>query len=398
MLNGRHIVLGVTGSIAAYKAADIVRQLMKAQAEVTVVMTENACRFITPLTFRTLTRRPVITELFAEPSSPVPHISLAQWADLVCVAPATADTIARTAAGRADDLLSALILDTTAPIVWAPAMNTRMWENVATQENVAKLTARGQHWVEPTAGELACAETGKGRLAETADIVATIQSLLVPESSLRGKHVLITAGPTREPWDAIRFLSNRSSGKMGYALAVEAQRRGAKVTLISGPVALGVPEGMEVVAVNTAQEMHAAAQQKFKSADVFIATAAVADFRPQKPQTEKIKKTKAPDAIALEPNPDILLDLGKNKGNRIVVGFAAESDNVVEAAKQKRAKKNCDLMVANSAGGQDDAFAADQAQVYMLDAQDQVEALPQLTKTQIASRICDRIETLLKGR
>ncbi|MCK5242872.1 bifunctional phosphopantothenoylcysteine decarboxylase/phosphopantothenate--cysteine ligase CoaBC [bacterium] len=398
MLSGRRIVLGITGSIAAYKAADLARQLVKAGAEVTVVMTENACRFITPLTFRTLTRGPVITGFFAEQAEPVPHIALAQWAELILIAPATADTIAKTAVGRADDLLTAMLLDTTAPILWAPAMNTRMWDNSVTRENVKKLTQRGHHWVQPTEGELACAETGRGRLAEVEDIVAAVQNLLLPASRLTGKQVLITAGPTREPWDAIRFLSNRSSGKMGYALAEEARRRGAKVTLLSGPVALIPPAGIDLVTVNTAREMYAAAKKAFVQTDIFMAAAAVADFRPAESKTNKIKKSKAPETIALVPNPDILLELGQHKGEKIVVGFAAESDKVVDAAKQKRVKKNCDLMVANAAGGEADAFAADHAQVFILDNQDQVEALPSLPKAQVASVICDRIETLIKEK
>jgi len=395
MFAGQHVVLGVTGSIAAYKAAELARRLVQAQAEVTVVMTENACRFITPLTFRTLTNRPVATEFFSDPVSPVPHVSLAKWADLILVAPATADILARAAVGRADDLLTAVILDTAAPILWAPAMNVRMWENPITQENVRRLTAQGHQWILPTEGELACLESGRGRLAEVERIVETVRQVLSPSGPLAGKKVLITAGPTYEAWDAIRFLSNRSSGRMGYSLAHEAQRRGAEVTLVSGPVALTPPAGVRVIHTTTAQEMYTAAMAEFAKMDVVIAAAAVADFRPAQVFSEKIKKTLTPPPVELIPNPDILLEMGKQKRQQILVGFAAECEEPAKAGAEKRARKNCDLMVANYAAGPEDAFASESATVMLIDTQDNVQSFPRQSKNQVAALICDRIEEML---
>ncbi len=396
MLSGRRVVLGVSGSIAAYKAADLARRLVRAGAEVTAVLTENACRFITPLTLRTLTQRPVVTEFFSDPQSPVPHISLAQWADLICLAPATADLIARAAQGRADDLLAALILDTRAPVLWAPAMNTRMWENSLTQENVQKLTSLGHHWVHPASGDLACGETGKGRLAEAEDIVQAASDVLSPPGPWSGQAVLITAGPTREPWDAIRYLSNRSSGKMGFALAAAAAARGARVTLVSGPVDLAPPPGVRLVSITTAREMHAAVLSEFPDAQVIIAAAAVADFRPAHYRDGKMKKQEAPPTLELVPNPDILLELGKKKEGRILVGFAAEDQELVSGGRAKREKKNLDLIVANRANGADSAFGAEAAAVTLIDAQDRVEEIPRQPKEQLAGIILDRVEKLFK--
>lgn len=396
MLSGRRVVLGVSGSIAAYKAADLARRLVRVGAEVTAVLTENACRFITPLTLRTLTQRPVVTEFFSDPQSPVPHISLAQWADLICLAPATADLIARAAQGRADDLLAALILDTRAPVLWAPAMNTRMWENFLTQENVQKLTSLGHHWVHPASGDLACGETGKGRLAEVEDIVQAASDVLSPPGPWSGQAVLITAGPTREPWDAIRYLSNRSSGKMGFALAAAAAARGARVTLVSGPVDLAPPPGVRLVSITTAREMHAAVLSEFPDAQVIIAAAAVADFRPAHYRDGKMKKQEAPPTLELVPNPDILLELGKKKEGRILVGFAAEDQELVSGGRAKREKKNLDLIVANRANGADSAFGAEAAAVTLIDAQNKVEEIPRQSKEQLAGIILDRVEKLFK--
>lgn len=395
MLAGRRILLGVTGSIAAYKAAELARQLVRAGCEVTAVMTPNACRFITPLTLRALTQRPVATEFFADPSSPVPHISLAQWAELVVVAPATADSIARAAQGRADDLLAALLLDTRAPVLWAPAMNARMWEHALTQANVQTLTKLGHQWVQPAEGELACGEIGRGRLAPVETIIAAADRMLSPQGPLAGKQVLITAGPTREPWDAVRFLSNRSTGKMGLALAAEAAGRGARVTLILGPVALALPAGVRVIPVTTAQEMHAAAMAEFPDAQVVIAAAAVSDFRPAHPQAGKLKKDHMPQALELLPNPDILREMGERKTGQILVGFAAESEELETRGRAKLAAKHLDLLVANQAAGPGDAFAAEEAAVLLLDRGGRAEFVPRQPKPQVAALICDRLEKLL---
>lgn len=399
MLSGRRIILGVTGGIAAYKAAELARKLVGAGCEVTAVMTANACRFIGPLTLRTLTGRPVATELFADPDTPLPHISLACWAELVLVVPATADALARTAQGRAEDLLSALILDTAAPVLWAPAMNTRMWRHPLTQDNIRRLAAAGHHFVRPAAGELACGEEGEGRLAPLQDIMAAARELLAPSGPLNGKRILITAGPTREPWDAIRFLSNRSTGRMGYALAAEARRRGAQVTLVSGPVELAPPEGVEVVRVVTAREMQTAAMERFPRADIVIAAAAVADFRPASPAEAKLKKDAMPSAIALAPNPDILAEMGRIKTSQILVGFAAESSgDLAQAGQAKLAAKRLDLIVANRAGGEQDAFGAEASAAVLVAADGDIQDLARRSKPELAAAILDRVAALADAR
>lgn len=396
MLARRKILLGVSGGIAAYKSAELARLLVQAGAEVTAVMTANACRFLAPLTLRTLTGRPVATELFTDPTTPLPHISLAQWAEALVIAPATAERLSAAATGRADDLLSAILLDTAAPVLWAPAMNTRMWEHPITQEHARKLSGLGHHFVGPEQGDLACGETGKGRLAKVEDIVEALCQMLAP-SDLAGKRVLITAGPTREAVDAIRFLTNRSTGKMGYALAAAAARRGARVTLVSGPVQLPCPAGVTRVSVTTALEMHERTLDLFPKTDIVIATAAVADFRPGEPSSEKLKKNAFPEAIRLLSNPDILMEMGQRKEHQILVGFAAETQNLIENAKAKRAAKHCDLLVANPAAGADDAFGADCSRAYVVDRQDQVTELPRLNKLELANLILDRIAALAAG-
>ena len=392
----RRVILGVCGGIAAYKAADLARRLTLEGCEVTVVMTANACRFVTPLTFRTLTGHPVATEFFSDPASPLPHISLAQWAQLVVVAPATADCLARAAQGRADDLLAAILLDTSAPILWAPAMNTRMWEHPLTQANVKKLADLGHGFVGPSAGLLACGEEGQGKLAPVEEIVTAVRARLMPSGPFLGKRVLVTAGPTREPWDAIRFLSNRSSGRMGYALAAEAHRRGAEVTLVSGPVALTPPAGVRTLAVTTAREMHAQALALFPETDIVIAAAAVADFRPGAPADKKIKKQNMPAALELVPNPDILADMGRAKARQLLVGFAAESDpNLEDAAREKMKKKNLDFIVANAAGGDRDAFGAEHSSALLLDARGGRLELARQSKDGLAGAILDAVEAWL---
>lgn len=391
MFQGKRVLLGVSGGISAYKAAEVARLLVKNNCDVSVVMTENAQQFVTPLTFRSLTRKPVATKLFADPDSSVPHISLAQWAELVVIVPATADLIARAATGRADDLLSAILLDTEAPVLWAPAMNTRMWQHSLTQQNIKTLLDLGHNMVAPESGELACGEIGDGRLADVETIFEAVKKQLADQNSLADKTVLLTAGPTREPWDAIRYLSNRSTGKMGYALAQEAAARGARVILVSGPVALPAPPSVEVVSVQTAVEMHAAVMQHFDDADIFIATAAVADFRPAISSSEKIKKQDGPPRLELVPNPDILNECGVRKQKQFIVGFAAETKDPVDSAKEKMKRKHCDLMIANCASGPDDAFAANETSITILDQQEST-TLKRQSKQQLASHIMDKIE------
>jgi phosphopantothenoylcysteine decarboxylase / phosphopantothenate---cysteine ligase len=392
----RRIILGVTGSIAAYKAAELARCLVQEGAEVTAVMTANAGRFITPLTLRTLTGRPVATELFADPNSAVPHVTLAQWAEAILIAPATADAMARATQGRADDLLSALLLDSRSPVIWAPAMNTRMWEHPLTQENVKRLLSLGHYFVTPGEGGLACGESGRGRLAGLPEILAVLKTALGVSSKWQQRRVLITAGPTREPIDAVRYLSNRSTGRMGYALAAAASRRGAQVTLISGPVALTPPPGVACIQVVTAQEMHTHALAAFAQAEVVIAAAAVSDFRPAQPADEKIKKDRASLSLPLELNPDILADLGKIKKNQILVGFAAETQaDLIAAGTAKLKAKHLDLIVANRASGPEDAFAAETSSAVLIDAQGQTLDLPRQPKTDLAEAILNRIEPLL---
>lgn len=395
-LSDKRILLGVCGGIAAYKAAELARGLVKNGAQVSVVMTANATRFVTPLTFRALTNRPVATELFTDPGSPVPHISLATWPDLIVVVPATADLISRTASGRANDLLAAILLDTPAPVLMAPAMNTRMWLHPVTQANVEKLKSWGMTMVSPGSGDLACGETGEGRLAEVDEIAASIHAHLRSSSGpLAGKEVMITAGPTREAWDAIRFLSNRSSGRMGYALAAEAKRRGAKVTLISGPVNLPAPNGVGMRLVQSAREMYDAALAVYPACDVAIAAAAVADYQPKAPRDIKIKKTQKTMSIDLVPTPDILKKLGEQKTHQLLVGFAAENDDPVQHGLDKMRGKHCDLMVANYASGPQSAFNQEAAAIFILDEQQQ-DQIPSQPKTVLAALILDRVEEHLK--
>jgi phosphopantothenoylcysteine decarboxylase / phosphopantothenate---cysteine ligase len=326
MLQDKRIVLGVTGGIAAYKAAELVRELVRRKAKVRVVMTDHACEFICPLTFETLSGHRVSTDLFhLTGDHEIDHIALAEFAELVVIAPATANIIGKLAAGIADDLLTTILLATTVPDLVCPAMNAKMYANDAVKENMARLIARGHTILEPGYGELACRTEGQGRLPEVPEIAEEIESLLSPKN-LRGEHVLITAGPTQEPFDPVRYITNHSSGKMGYALAVMARRRGAAVTLISGPTELPPPYGVTVVPVQTALDMRDSVLHHLKEATVVIKAAAVADYRPTVCQTTKIKKSAERMTVRLERNPDIIAEIGKKKGSRIVVGFAMESD------------------------------------------------------------------------
>ena len=359
-LGGQRILLGVTGGIAAYKAAALVRELKKAGADVQVVMTDAARAFVTPLTFQALSGRPVRHSLLdpAEESG-LDHIGLARWAELVLIAPATADFLARLAAGLAGDLLSTLCLATTAPIAVAPAMNHRMWEAAATRANVEVLRGRGVQVLGPAEGDQACGESGAGRMLEPEALAAWVTDRQAPRP-LAGRTVLVTAGPTREPLDPVRYLSNRSSGKMGYAVAAAAARAGARVVLVSGPVGLAAPEGVEQVSVETAEEMLRAVQRHAGGADVFVAAAAVADYRPREPSPRKVKRSAALLNLALEPTPDVLGWVAGLPRRPFLVGFAAETEDLETNARRKLERKGLDLVAANRVGVPGTGFDADE--------------------------------------
>ncbi len=396
MLKGKLITLGVTGSIAAYKAAELASLLSKAGADVHVIMTASAQKFVAPATFATLTGNPVQTDLFAGTDGLggaggplLPHIELAK-ADLLVVAPATANILAKAAHGLADDLLSTAILAAPGPVLFCPAMNVHMYRNPATQANLAALKKYGHHVLEPGKGWLACGETGEGRLPEPPEIVAEIARLLGPAKDLQGLSVLVTAGGTREPIDPVRFLSNRSSGKMGYALAGAAAARGADVTLVTAPTALAVPGGVKAVLVETAQQMFEAVREHFPRADIVIKAAAVADYRPARTAAQKIKKEGETLVIELVKNPDILLELGRlKKPGQVLVGFAAETENLLANARRKLEEKNVDLLVANDVTQPGAGFGADTNLVKLIYRDGRVVDLPLMKKTELAHRILD---------
>ena len=394
MGNEKAILLGVSGGIAAYKSAELVRALRADRYRVQIVMTRAATKFITPLTLASLTGNRVITDLFADSSpdetltSAVAHIDAAQMADLLLVAPATADILAKFALGLADDFLSTAHLAFEGPLVLAPAMNTRMWEHPATRENLALLRARGAVVVEPGSGELACGTVGAGRLADSARIVSAVRDALRGGGDMRGDCVLITAGPTREALDPVRYLSNRSSGRMGFALAGEAARRGARVILVTGPVALPTPAECERVEVESAQEMHDAVMNRLAEASVAVMAAAVADYRPAAPSGRKLKKRDGPPGIHLEETPDILRAVANRKGGRLVIGFAAETHDLESNARNKLQSKGCDLVVANPVGGTT-GFETEFNQGLVLAASGEALRLETMTKTRMAARIFD---------
>ncbi|MBC7357570.1 MAG: bifunctional phosphopantothenoylcysteine decarboxylase/phosphopantothenate--cysteine ligase CoaBC [Desulfacinum sp.] len=397
MLRGKSILLGVTGGIAAYKAAELVRLLDKQGAVVQVVMTAAARQFITPLTLQALSGRPVLTDLFdLGMESRIGHIQAAREADLILVAPATANVLAKMAHGLADDYLTTVLLAATAPVIVCPAMNHVMYAHPATRENLARLQERGVHVVEPQAGELACGEEGKGRLAELSLIVETAVRVLTPKD-LQGKRVLVTAGPTWEPFDPVRFITNPSSGKMGFALAVEASRRGAHVDLVTGPTHLPDPPFLTTHRVKTAREMDTAVCGLAAAADVIVMSAAVSDYRPEEEAPQKLKKSDRDLTIRLVRTPDILAGVGAaKKPGQVVVGFAAETENLLENASEKLRKKNLDFIVANDLTQPGSGFRCDTNQVKILDRAGNVEALPCLSKEEVARRILDRIATLMK--
>ena len=387
------VVIGISGCIAAYKSCEIVRGLQKAGVRAKVVMTEHATHFVDPLTFRSLTHEPVAVGLFDDPSDPIHHISLAQEADLLLLAPCTANVMAKVAGGIADDLLTTTVLATTAPVLVAPAMNVHMYENAATQTNIATLKSRGFNFVEADSGYLACGDTGKGRLADPAHIVDVCLQLLNtpkegPQQDYLDKRVMVTAGPTVEPIDPVRYLTNRSSGKFGYALAAAAASRGAQVTLISGPVALPAPAGVTIHYVESAQDMLEASSAAFEDADIAFFAAAVADVRPAKPANKKLKKgvnDEELSTIQLVENPDILKTLGLKKNLQVVVGFAAETHDVVENANKKLKKKTADMIVANEVGA-DKTFGKDDDEIWLV-TEEGVEHIDPTPKSKLAHTI-----------
>jgi phosphopantothenoylcysteine decarboxylase/phosphopantothenate--cysteine ligase len=396
-LKGKTIVLGVTGSIAVYKAADLASQLTKAGARVEVIMTDAATEYVTPLTFRNITGRPVVTKMFELASEfSVEHVALADAADIVVIAPATANTIAKLAAGIADNMLTCTILATKAPVIVAPAMDVNMYENFITQDNLAKLRARDFVILGPENGRLASGKMGMGRFIDVNQIISTICQVLGKSGDLAGKRIVITAGGTREPIDPVRCLTNYSSGKMGYALAEAARDRGAQVVLVTTPTALPKPACLNIVDVGTAQEMYEAVKKATMQADVLIMAAAVADFRPSKVSKSKIKRqTSSTLTLELERTPDIL---GEIKGNFIRVGFAAESDNLVTNAKEKLQKKQLDLIIANDITAADSGIGTDNNQVVIIDRNGKTEELPLMPKREVADRILDRVMKILANK
>ena len=391
------IALGVTGGIAAYKAAEILRLLQDRGFQVQVIMTRAAQEFVRPLTFAALSGQKVITDMFAghEPNvdSAVEHISVAESIEALLVAPATADMLAKFAHGQADDFLSTLYLATKAPVIVAPAMNVNMWNHGATQENLATLRARGVRVVEPGSGYLACRMVGAGRLAENEAIVEAVLQTVAVKRDLAGETFLITAGPTREPLDPVRFLSNRSSGKMGYAMAEAAARRGAKVILVTGPTALTLPSGIETIAVETAAEMLKAVMRHLPNASVVIKAAAVADYRPKSVAAQKMKGKKA-FALELEPNPDIAAEVSAQRKGQVLIGFAAETENVLENARRKLASKKLDAIIANDISQPGIGMDSDRNAVTIITHDDVIE-VPEASKSEVAERILDVAKNLL---
>jgi phosphopantothenoylcysteine decarboxylase/phosphopantothenate--cysteine ligase len=395
--NGKRILLGVTGGIAAYKAAELARRFIIAGAKVTVVMTAAAREFVGPLTFQALTGAKVGTAMFGPEAEPLEHVSLGQEADAIVVAPATANLIGKMAAGLGDDLLTTILLAATRPVLLCPAMNVEMWRNAAVQENLARLKARGLQVMEPAAGELACGAVGLGRLPEP-ELIIEAAARLVSRQDLAGRHVLVAAGPTQEDCDPVRFLTNRSSGKMGYALARVAWRRGAEVGLVSGPSALPAPYGVERVWVRTAQEMLVAVKEQFPAADALLMAAAVSDYRPVSCELKKIKRGRREAQMQLVENPDILREISPSKERRIVVGFAAETHDLEAEARRKLKEKNLDFIVANDVTHKDSGFAVDTNQVTIFSRTEEPERLPLLSKEEVAEHVLDRVANLLEAR
>lgn len=399
MLKGRQIVLGVTGGIAAYKAAELVRLLVKEEANVHVVMTRNAQEFITSLTFQTLSGNPVATDPFVLIEEiKIGHIALADLAELIVILPATANIIGKIANGIADDFLSTMVMASRAPVLFAPSMNVNMWENKTVQANIQTLLERGYHFIEPGEGELACHWYGKGRLAELTEVMERIEDFFCPKD-LKGEKILITGGPTQEPIDPVRFITNRSSGKMGYALAKVAKRRGAEVILVTGPTSLLIPRrDIEVIPVQTAREMRKTVLSHIEGCSAVIKAAAVSDFRPKVMSQRKLKKAEASRSLELEKTEDILGEIGKKKKDRVLVGFAAETEDLVENARKKLKEKNLDFIVVNDVTKPGAGFGLDTNQVKILYPSGEVKDLPLMSKEEVSQLILDEVVKLLKQK
>ncbi len=395
LLKGKSVVVGVCGGIAAYKVVDMVSRLKKLGAEIDVIMTANAQKFVTELTFRSLTHRPVVTDMFEKPGQwDVRHISLAVKADLFVIAPATANIIGKLASGIADDMLSTTVMATKAPVLIVPAMNYNMYANPIVQQNIEKLKSLGYLFMEPDTGVMAEGTSGKGRLPEPSTIVNEVSGILKPVRDMEGFRMLVTAGPTREPIDPVRYISNNSSGKMGYAVAKAAARRGAEVLLISGPVSLEKPEGAEIINVITAQQMYEEVMKNYQDFDCIVMVAAVADYRPRHVSELKIKKDSSFDTIELEKTIDILNELGKIKGNRILAGFCAETDNLMENAMSKVRQKKLDLIIANDVTVEGAGFGTDTNIIKIIRKDGSVTDLPLMSKLSAAYKIIDEISAL----
>ncbi|KJS81456.1 MAG: phosphopantothenoylcysteine decarboxylase [Peptococcaceae bacterium BICA1-8] len=395
MLRNKTIVVGVTGGIAAYKTAEIVSRLKKLGADVYCIMTKGAQAFLTPLTLSTLSGNPVITDMFQKPEKwNVEHIALADKADFFLIAPATANVVGKVSSGIADDFLTTTIMATKAKVIFAPAMNVNMYNNPIFQENMTKLKNLGYYFIEPQEGNLACGYSGKGKMAEPESIMNYLLDFL--KKDLEGKNILITAGPTREPIDPVRYLTNRSSGKMGYALARCAYSRGAQVTLISGPTNLDRPQGVVFIPVESAEEMFVEVNKHYLEQDIIIKAAAVADYRPQSYNGQKVKKLNNDLQLQLERTTDILSFLGENKGNKVLVGFAAETNDIKENAQKKLIKKNLDFIVANDVTAKDAGFNYDTNKVTLYYRDGNQQDLPLLSKDEVANYILNEVSKLLK--
>ena len=388
----KNLVLGVSGGIAVYKALEIVSLLVKKDINVNVIMTESATKFVTPLSFQSLSQNMVTTDMFDEPKAwEIQHISLAKKADLMLILPATANIIGKIANGIADDMLSTTVMATKATVVFAPAMNTNMYENPIVQNNIGKLKEFGYEFIEPASGRLACGDEGKGKLADVEDIYEYVLKALYKSNDLEGKKVLVTAGPTISPIDPVRFITNRSTGKMGYAIAEEARNRGAEVTLISGPTNVKVPYGVEIIRVSTNEEMKEEVLEHFDNSDIVIKAAAVADYKALNYSEKKIKKGEDNLNLAFTRDSDILSILGKKKSSQILVGFAAESNDLEENATKKLIKKNLDLIVGNDITAKETGFASDDNKVIFISKTGEKTVLDKMSKLEVAKKLFDEI-------
>ncbi len=391
-MNKKCVVLGVTGGIASYKALDIVSKLKKLNYDVNVIMTKSALQFIHPLPFQSLSGNMVSKDMFEEPKAfEIQHISLAKKADMILVAPATANIIGKVANGIADDMLSTTIMAATCPVVFVPAMNTNMYKNPIVKNNIEKLKGFGYEFINPISGRLACGDVGEGKMADTEDIVEIADSMLYPIKDLTGKNVLVTAGPTLAPIDPVRYITNKSSGKMGYSIAKEARDRGAKVTLVSGPTNLRTPLGVDIIKINTNGEMLKAVKDNFKNQHIVIKSAAVADYKPKEYKEHKIKKTGDDLNLALIRDKDILKELGLIKENQILVGFAAESKDLLDNAKSKLEKKNLDFIIANNILSKETGFASEDNLVTIISRDGHIKNLEKMSKREVAKEIFDTI-------